>query len=200
MSNPFQSAGATVAANPFTQPNGGTAPAGANPFLQPTGGEKRFFPKIDQLFGRLVIMRPVKIEMSPKNPDYANFPGEEEEKATIDLVVLDGPALINSLTNEEEPLPSVYEGMWVNQQSLVGQLKGGLRKGQPILGRMYRFAQKKVIEQYPTRQSIEEGLAAWVARGGTGQKPPFTWKLEQYTTDELETAMKWLEANPSFLQ
>lgn len=192
-SAPFPSAPA--AANPFQQPAGGNTPAG-NPFMQPTSGAK--FPKVEHLFGRLVIMRAHSIEIVPRNPEFANFPGETEERAIADLVVLDGGPMDEP--NEAEPLPVLFEGMWINQGSLVGSLKGGLKKGMPILGRVFRFPSKASIAKFPTRQSVEEGFAKWAAAGAMGQKPGFTWKLEQYTEDELETAMKWLEANPTFLK
>lgn len=189
---PFQS----EPANPFQQPTGGNTPSG-NPFMQPPiGGAK--FPKVEQLFGRLVIMRAHKIEVVVKNPKFAKEPGETEERATTDLVVLDGPPLPEPC--EDEPLPALFERMWINQGSIVGALKGGMKKGMPILGRVFRFPTKDSVVKFPTRQSIEEGFVAWANAGFIGDKPLFSWRLEQYTEDELEVAMKWLGANPDFLK
>lgn len=184
-------------ANPFVQPNGSTTPVMDNPFLQPSSGNAAF-PKVDQLFGRLVIMKCHKIEVVAKSEKFANKPGETEDRATVDLAVLDGPTFTEGKVDGME-IPATFEGMWINQQSLVGALRGSLKTGQPVLGRIWRFPTKDSAAKYPTRQAIEEGFQAYAARGGLGDKPGFTWKLDQYTDEELATAMAWLKANPNFL-
>lgn len=193
---PFQSAQLS-SSNPFQQPTGGNTPTG-NPFMQPPSGGKKY-PKFEQLFGRLVVMRGHDIEVVPKNPNLPNYkPGDTEERATADLVVLDGGPLPEPC--EGEPIPALFERMWFNQGSIVGALKGGMKKGMPVLGRVYRFPTKDSVSDFPTRQAIEEGFVTWANAGFIGNKPLFTWKLEQYTEDELAVAMKWLESNPDFLK
>lgn len=188
MTNPFQDAAATVSGNPFTQADGGSLPAGMeNPFLQPTSNIK--FPKFEQLFGRLIILMPRKLEVVPK---YKK-PEETEERMTADLVVLDGGPL-----NDDDNLPLQFDGMWINQQSIVGSLKGCLQKGAPTLGRAYRFPTKDSAADYPTRQAIEAGLNEHFASRGASPKPAFTWRLEQYTQDELAIAMQWFKEHPNF--
>lgn len=181
----------------FNQPGGSSFPGDINPFTQP-GSDKRFFPKFDFLLGRLVIMRPLQIDIVPKFE--AKSPDETQERATIDLVVLDGEPLYNE-SQGEEPLPAIYKGMWINQSAVIGQLKGSLSltKRQPVLGRLYRFPRKDALEKYPTRHAIEEGLARHYSSNGREPKPQFSWRLERYSDEDMNIAMRWLQSNPDFL-
>lgn len=180
---------------PFSQPESNSFPPGFNPFTQP-GIDKRFFPKIDFLLGRLLIMRPLQIDIVPKYE--AVSPDETQERATIDLVVLDGEPLYNE-NQVPEPLPTVYKGMWINQSNIIGQLKSSLSQQQPVLGRLYRFPRKDSLEKYPTRHAIEEGLAKHFSSNGRETKPPFTWKLDRHSDEDMSIAMDWLRSNPGFL-
>lgn len=180
MTDPFQSASGAVA----------TATPAGDPFAQPASSS---FPKIDQMDGRLLLIRPTKIETVAKPEKFGGKPGETQERITADLIVLDGGELMG------EEAPHRYTDMFISQQSLVGVLKGALNKRTSTLGRLFKFPVKADLGTYPTRQALAEAIAAWrveIAAGRNATEPRFTWKLEEFTPADADVAREYLKSNP----
>ena len=176
MTDPFQSASGAVA----------TAVPAGDPFAQPASS---LFPKVDQLGGRLLLIKPKLIEVVPKPAEFGGKPGETQERVTADVVVLDGGEIVG------EEAPTKFSDMYISQQSLVGVLKGALRQNTATLGRLFQFPVKADAATYPTRQALAEARAAWLAAGAVGQAPRYTWKLEEFMPADAEVAREWLKSN-----
>lgn len=173
MGNPFQSAaGSTVAAN--------------NPFMQPASGGN--FPKIDDLFTRLVLMTPVKLDIVPK-PE--KFGGGTQERYTTDVVVLDGGEF------EFGELPYEIDGMYFSQANIVGALKGAQRKATAVLGRIQRQPIKDDRPKYTTPDGKLD-LAKFEADLAKDRNLSFAWGIGEFTDSDAALAMKYLESKPSF--
>jgi hypothetical protein len=140
----------------------------------PPGTKLPGFPKLSQLYGRLLIVEPVSYD--PAFPTYAakfsGATGDVEEVFKVKLVVLDGdPITVPEIEKQEDgswkktgekvspEFPVVFYGLNVNQGRLVGQLKKkfNIETGEKIdggkwLGRLRRSANRtfsKVVTSLP---------------------------------------------------
>lgn len=128
----------------------------------PVGTKLPGFPKIPQLYGRLVIMEPLSFD--PKAPTYANrMQGKADdfqEEFTVRLVVLDGePIRVPELEKQEDgtwtktgemvspEYPVVFYRLRIKQGRLIKQCKekfdiatGAKKNGGKWLGRLRRSA------------------------------------------------------------
>lgn len=168
--NPFQSAtGATTAAN--------------NPFMQPVSGGN--FPKIDDLFTRLVLMTPVKLETVPK---AEKFGGGTQERFTAEVVVLDGGEF------EFGELPYEVPSMYFSQANIVSALKAAHRKATPILGRIQRQPIKDDRPKYTVPGTDKYDLQKFEADLVKDRNLNFAWGIGEFTDADAELAMKYLES------
>ena len=97
--------------------------------------------KLADMYGRLVIMFPHKLDRVPRNPQYITAEQRaagniEQDRATVTVVVLDdgqggmSPIAFGGAPYElpprphtdSAPLPYVRKGMWINQSRLISQL------------------------------------------------------------------------------
>jgi hypothetical protein len=157
---------------PYQQPNpyqqqyaGNVAPAypsapvpGAYPMLAPAapgmpGGDQFNSPTrvinvvrpriMDIGPGRLLILRPTKIERGIKN-DLAEDPNAVQDRLTADVVVLDGPPFpyggkpeIGQPHTHNASIPMEWPGLWLTQDLIVRQCEksiGGMVLGRLVLG------------------------------------------------------------------
>jgi hypothetical protein len=147
----------------------------ADPFTQPSSAKH---PKVNDLFGRLLLLTPSVIE---KVPGYQNK--GVVDRVTADVVVLDGGEF------EGSPTPALITDMYFSQAALVGTLRKALRTGQPVLGRLYRNPTKDNSSKYPTREALEAAFTAW----RPGQEAiQYVWTLEGFTEDEAAVARQYL--------
>lgn len=168
--------------NPFQSATGTTTAVG-NPFMQPSSGGN--FPKIDDMFTRLVLLTPVKLEMVPKKPEHG---GGEQERYTTDVVVLDGGEF------EFGELPHEIDGMYFSQANIVGALKGAARKFTAVLGRIQRQPIKADRPKYAIPGTDQLDLAKFEADLAKDRNLSFAWGIGHFSEADGELAMKYLES------
>lgn len=166
--DPFAQADGTPSVNPNADPV-------ADPFSQPVGGGE--YPKIAELFGALIMLRPGEIK---KVPDNFNK-GQEVDQLTADTIVLTG-----------ERAGEEYADMWWNNAPIVKAARHAMKNGSPaILGRLYRYPTNDDVKagKYKTREDVETALANW--RPGT-PNVRFAWVLENFTDADRQIALEYL--------
>jgi hypothetical protein len=112
-----------VTSDPF---NGPASEQTGDPFSKPASVGN--FPKLEQLRGRLLLIRPIKLETgllssnsTPSNPQFY-------DRLTADVTVLEGiPAGFDKFEFRE---------MFLSQSRLISQNKDALRTGGMVLGRL----------------------------------------------------------------
>lgn len=166
----------TQAVDPFAQADGTPSIDPSDPFSQPVGGGE--YPKIVELFGELLMLRPSGIK---KVPDNFNKTGPDVDQLVADTIVLSGQR-----AGEE------YTDMWWNNAPIVKAARHAMNNGSPaILGRLYRYPTNDDVKagKYKTRHDIEVALANW--RPGT-PNVRFAWVLENFTPEDREIALAYL--------
>lgn len=152
-------------------------------FSSGTGGGS--FPKFEELEGKLVLMKPSKIEVVPKSVKIGGKAGDTQERVTADVWVLD----------DDSGEWDEYQDMYLSQASIVGASKKALKPGNPpyILGRAGKVPSKIGKDQgFDSREKIEAGLEAWLKRGGKGDKPNFAWGLDAVEPEDAAKAQSYL--------
>jgi hypothetical protein len=171
------------------------------------GGNFAPTPKIPDIHGRLVAMIPreftkkaLKAERFRKGDD-----DKYQDRYTVDLVVLDGGDLSffaqvkegdktveKEITVPAADLPQVWEGSWIFQQALIGQLRkvdGGAR---PIL--LGRVKRGPVAKDRGTKSfaDVEQAWAAWDKRGRRGEEPAYSWQVDTAISEaDRAVALRW---------
>lgn len=173
--------------NPFQSASGTTVAVG-NPFMQPASAGERKFPSMDDLYSRLVLMTPQKLEVVPKKEEHG---GGEQERYTTDVVVLDGGHVEYGGEFDFGDLPCELDGMYIFNTPIIGALKGAHRKHTAVLGRVWRVPVKANRDKYPTREAIQAALDNW--RIGM-PKISFGWALGDFTQEDADLAMKYLDS------
>lgn len=169
---------------------GGAATATEDdPFGKPSRSGN--FPKVPQLFGKLVIIKPTKFEQVPKPPQFGGKPGETVERMTADVVVFDGDEVAE------------YDSMYLSQAGIVGAAKRNYKAGKPTLGTVHMYPSKLSADKFPGgREEIEANAAmlAWVraAQDDPEIKSPYNmaWGLEPATPEESARAIAWWNNRP----
>ena len=151
-------------------------------FDQPTRGA---FPKVEDFDGRLLLFIPSKVEDGIKGK-YG-----EQSRVTTDVVVLDDPS------GEIEKVDDLY----ISQKGLVSTLRKCLKPGNKpfVLGRLNMFPSKDSqadADAHP--EGIRGVIADWLKKGGKGNKPPFSWGLDEFTPEDANLARAWIAANDGF--
>lgn len=190
--------GATVDEDdPFATAEEGKAGGGV---FEPT-------PKIPDLAGRLVAMIPrkftdkaIKAERFQKNAD-----DKYQDRYTVDLVVLDGGDLSffamvkegdetveKEITVPAGELPKMWQGSWIFQLALIGQLRKVAGGPRPVLlGRMRRgpLAKNRGSQSF---DSVEAAWSAWDKRGRRGTEPDYSWQVDtEIPEDARRVALSW---------
>lgn len=158
-------------------------------FSSGTGGGS--FPKFEEFEGRLVLMKPSKLEVVPKSAKIGGKAGDTQERVTADVWAL----------NDETGEWDEYQDMYLSQASIVGASKKALKPGNPpyILGRAGKVPSKIGKDQgFDTPEKIAAGEAEWLKKGGKGEKPNFAWGLNDYTDDDVAKAMAYVNAHSPF--
>jgi hypothetical protein len=139
--------------------------ANNDPFTGSRGGGG--FPKVEELQGLLVLIRPTALE---RVADRFNE-GQMKDRITADVVVF-----------EEDGTQSTYEDMYFSQAGIVPTCKKVLKANNPnapfALGRIGRGPTKdSVAKGIDTPEKLEKAIQEWVARGGKGKQPNYWWGL-----------------------
>jgi len=152
-------------------------------FGQPTRGA---FPKLEELEGRLVLVKPSKVDVVP---GYRNV--GTQERITADVVILDDPS------GEVE----TYDDMYLSQKGLVPMLKKCLKPGTRhpfVLGRVEMAPTKDYADAAEKAGGIKALLEEWAKKGGKGEKPQFFWNLAEFSPEDAQKARAYLAATDQF--
>lgn len=160
-------------------------PVAANddPFAAPT---RSAFPKLDDLDGRLLLIKPTKLER--------DVPGKfgKQDRITADVVVLDDP---------EEGVREI-DKMYLSQKGIVGMLEGCLKPGKKpfVLGRLHRSPSGDSwrAKAEATEGGIDALIAEFFRKGGKGEEPQWYWDLGEFTPEEATIARNYLASNDQF--
>lgn len=156
-------------------------------FRSGTGGGGKY-PKLEDLEGKLVLIKPEEIETVPRP---AEFGGGTQERLTADVVVF-----------EDDGSYEEFDEMFLSQAGIVGAAKKCLKpNGKPfMLGRVAKVPSKIGKEQgFDSTEKINTGLAEWLKKGGKGAKPNFAWGLNDYDeTTDLPKALAYVNKNSPF--
>lgn len=168
----------TTTADPFAA---GAAEV-TDPFNSPTSGGG--FPKLEDLEGSLVLIRPravVKVAdrfHRPQNGEAQRM----KDRATCDVTVFSA-----------EGGHQTFRGMYISQAGLLPQLQQILDDADPnkpfVLGVVGMLPNKEAkAAGILTREDLKAALAAWVKRGGKGDKPGYFWALDAFTPEQANMA------------
>jgi hypothetical protein len=181
---------AKVTVDPFAsaQVGGGAAQAVADPFGQkPSEIKTSEFPSMDDLYAKLLVIQPTKIEKVPDT--FSNEAGKMKERVTADVTVIDV---------ENPKASTTHSDMYISQGALVGQVKGLIPTKGMLLGSLRRFPAKGSPDKTPQTgtpvtdpDSVDLLIAEWLAGGAKGSKPQFAWKLADFTETEKSVALEW---------
>jgi hypothetical protein len=153
-------------------------------FDRPSGS---VYPKIDELEGQLVLVKPIRVETVP------GYQGKgTTERITADVHVYD----------DESGTWESYEDMYLSQLGLVPALKKKLKPGvaKPfVLGRITMAPSKPTREKgIDTPEALKKTLEEWARKGGKGDKPQFAWIFGEYTDADAVAARQYLATMDAF--
>jgi hypothetical protein len=152
-----------------------------DPFSRPSTGN---FPKLEDLEGVLLLLRPIKVEMVPNRFDKDGTK-PLTERATADTVVF-GPDGVEE-----------YDDMYFSQAVLVKACNSGLKPGAKpfILGRLVKMPTndtQKALKIEPTPEAFAAARTAWLKGGGKGTEPKHAWVLLDFTDDDAQRVREYL--------
>jgi hypothetical protein len=152
-----------------------------DPFSRPSSGN---FPKVEDLEGSLLLIRPSKVEMVTNRFDRDGSK-PMVERATADVVVF-GPE------GTEE-----YGDMYLSQAVLLGACKQALKPGAKpfVLGRLVKLATRDTQEKLKidnTPEAFATAREAWLKKGGKGTEPKHVWVLQDFTDEDAQKARDFI--------
>lgn len=145
-----------------------------------SGGGGGAFPKLADLEGKLVLLKPSLIE---KAPAYKK-PGEFVDRATVDCTVF-----------EDDGSWETHEDMYFSQVGIVNACKRALKPGAKpfILGRVAMMPSKDSKDAgIDTPEKLQTARAEWLKKGAKGDEPGYFWGFSDFTPKDVELAMKYL--------
>lgn len=166
-------------------------------------------PLWENIEGRLVAIVPREFREDAPDP-FAKEPNATRDRWTVDLAVLDGGGFTfeypgppvpegqtrATLTHEVPELPALFEGKWVHEASIIGQLNKVRKTPRPVLlGRIIRGPQSKERKAGKTPADIAAAFETW-RKNPRGVAPKFSWQIDVDAAGEreLELARRWLKA------
>lgn len=155
-----------------------------DPFAQPSSGN---YPKMDELEGLLLLIRPVRVQTVPNNFKKKDTDPATVERATADVTVF-GPEGVEE-----------YSDMYLSQGVLVNSCKQALKPGAKpfVLGRLLKVATKESREALKIGETPEDFAAAfdsWLKKGGKGTQPRHVWILGQFSDEDAAAARAYIES------
>lgn len=153
--------------------------ASNDPFSGSVGGGS--YPKVEELEGLLVLIRPTKLEQVPDRFSKAT-PKPLKDRITADVIVF-----------QEDGSTETFEDMYLSQAGLVPTCKKVLKANNPnkpfALGRIGMGPSKDTAAKgIDTQEKLKAAIAEWVSRGGKGDKPSFWWGLMPLTEEDANQA------------
>jgi hypothetical protein len=149
-----------------------------------SGGGGGSFPKVEELNGKLVLLKPSVVEKVAKPTEFGGKPGDTQDRVTADCVVF-----------ADDGSWETHEDMYFSQVGIVNPCRRALKPGAKpfVLGRIARVPSKIGKEQgFDTTDKIEEGLKAHFASNGKKPKPNSAWGLLDFTPEEGQMALGYL--------
>lgn len=174
--------------NPFDNPFAGNDVDGDDPFGDPIRTSS--FPKIPELWGKLIMVEPIKIESVPKPASFGGKPGETQERLTADVTVI-----------ELDGTGTEYPDMFISQTGIVRPAKMYLRDRKPMLGTVHFYPTRDSKDQFPDRESIENDpeMKRWLqlVQKNPKAKAPYgyAWGMEVATAQERAAAGQYWRAH-----
>lgn len=142
------------------------------------------FPKVEELEGRLVLVRPSKVER-------VNGKFGEQDRVTADVHAYD----------DESKTWELYEDMYLSQRGMVPALTKKLKPGvtKPfVLGRVQMVPVKdsKSVsgKEITDTDELKDALAEWAKKGGRGEKPRFAWVFGEFSDADAAAARAYISA------
>lgn len=155
-----------------------------------SGGGGGSYPKVADLEGKLVLLKPSKIEVIPKPERFNPQPGETQERATADCTVF-----------EDDGTWETYDNMYFSQTGLVNPCKKALKPGAKpfVLGRVGKVPSKPgKLEGFDTTEKIEKALKEHYRTNGKAPKPSYAWGLNEFSEADGQLALKYLASIGGF--
>lgn len=173
--------------DPFASATTGTA--ATDPFGQkPSEIKTSDFPSMEDLDKKLIVVQPTKLEMVA---DKFNE-GKTKERVSADVTVIDP---------DNPEASKTLKDMYISQGAMVGQIKGLIETRDMLLGKVRRFPAKNSPDETPISKtpindpdSTDLLLQEWLQAGAKGNKPSFAWKLQDFTDQDKDLAMKWYQS------
>lgn len=165
--------------DPFANASASAGAGAPDPFGTKPSEVKSDFPKLEDFEGRLLVIQPTKHETGLPDPFNKD---KTRDRITADVTVIDRTEPRNSETIKD---------MFISQGALVGQIKGFVETRGMLLGVLRKHRAKNTPEGYNTPDEIDKLITDWVAAGARGNKPPFAWKLADFTDADKDAALAW---------
>lgn len=158
-------------------------------FAAPSSGS---YPKVDELEGKLLLIRPSEIE-TVRNRFDKDGSKPTVERATADVTVF-----------EDDGTEETYNDMYLSQTVLLNACKGALKPGRKpmVLGRLVKVATKDTAEKLKIDSSDPDAFATarekWLRQGGKGTEPRHVWILQAFTSEDAAKARAFLAKSDPF--
>jgi hypothetical protein len=144
------------------------------------------YPKVEDLEGKLVLVRPSKTEK--KDGKYG-----VQDRVTADVTVFD-----------DDGSTETYSDMYLSQKGMVPALHRALNgQAKPfILGRVAMVPTKNTKdakgEPITDTPALKKALEEWARKGGRGEKPPFAWIFGPFEEGDADKARAFLASKDPF--
>lgn len=149
------------------------------------------FPRVEELEGKLLLIKPEKIE-TVRNRFDKDGSKPTVERATADVTVF-----------EEDGAHETFDGMYLSQIVLLNACKNALKPGKKpmVLGRLQKAATKETQEALKIDNSPEayaEARKEWLKKGGKGTEPRGVWILSPFSDEDAAKARSYLSSLDPF--
>jgi hypothetical protein len=149
------------------------------------------FPKVEELEGQLLLIKPSKIETVRNQFD------KDGSKPTVERATADVTVFADDGTHE------TFTDMYLSQAVLLKACQGALRPDRKpmVVGRLVKVATKDSREKLKIGESAEEFTAAreeWLKKGGKGPEPKHVWILQDFTDEDKARIVAFLESQAPF--
>jgi hypothetical protein len=149
------------------------------------------FPKVEELEGKLLLIKPSKIE-TVRNQFDKDGSKPTTERATADVTVF-----------EDDGTHETHNDMYLSQAVLLKACQSALRPDRKpmVVGRLVKVATKDSREKLKIGETAEDfatARTAWLKGGGKGPEPKHVWVLQDFTDDDKARIVAFLESQAPF--
>lgn len=149
------------------------------------------YPKVEELEGKLLLIKPEKIE-TVRNQFDKDGSKPTVERATADVTVF-----------EDDGTHETHNDMYLSQAVLLKACQGALKPGRKpmVVGRLVKVATKESRDKLKIGETPEDfatARSAWLKGGGKGPEPKHVWILQDFTDEDKALIVKYLESQSPF--